>query len=108
MRRLSWLVCIATDTVTRQWCGTVHWRMLVAGRSTLEESYRRATTQGPILERKFTRISRLASQKDRFLTAKQNGLLYQRHCSETPGKPADYLFSGTVGQCLLSPCNGGP
>ena len=63
MRRPSWLVCIATDTVTSQWCDTVHLRILVAGRSTLEGSYRRATTQGPIIERGLTQISRAGNPK---------------------------------------------
>ena len=35
----------------------VHLRILVAGRSTLQESYRRATTQEPIAERRLTQIS---------------------------------------------------
>ena len=63
MRRPSWLVCIATDTVTRQWCGTVHLRMLVACSPTLEESYRKATTPGPIIERGLTQISRAGIPK---------------------------------------------
>ena len=92
-------------------------RILVAGRSTLEESYRRATTQEPIVEGVSLVSPGLASQRDRFLTAKQGRLLYQRHCSRRPdavvwaplvGRPADYLPSGTVCQWLPAPCNGGP
>ena len=48
------------------------------------ESYRRATTQGPIIEGGSLVSPGLASQRDRFLTAKQGRLLYQRHCSVTP------------------------
>ena len=38
-------------------------RMHRDGHLTLEESYRRATTQGPIIERGFTRISRAGIPK---------------------------------------------
>ena len=58
--------------------------VVVAGRSALEESYRRATAQGPIIERGSLVSPGLASQRDRFLTAKQGRLLYQRHCSRRP------------------------
>ena len=37
--------------------------VVVAGRSTLEESYRRATTQEPIIERRLTQISRAGNPK---------------------------------------------
>ena len=91
---------------------------VVACSPTLEESYGRATTQEPIIEGGSLVSPGLA--RDRFLTAKQGRLLYQRHCSEsseTPrcrgwaplvDRPADYLPSGTVGQWLPVPCNGGP
>ena len=54
---------------------------VVARSPTLEENYRRATTQGPIIERGSLVFPGLASQRDRFQTAKQGRLLYQRHCS---------------------------
>ena len=117
MRRPSRLVCIATDTVSRKWCGTVHSRILDAGRSTLDESYRRATTQEPIIDGGSLVSPGLASQRDRFLTAKQGRLLHQRQPllldAQMPwgghqlGRPADYLPPGTVGQWLPAPCNGG-
>ena len=84
MRRPSWLVCIAT-ALSRE---TMVWyRPLedaVACSPTLEESFRRATTQELITEGGSLVSPGLASQRDRFLTAEQGRLLYQRHCSKTP------------------------
>ena len=57
---------------------------VVACSPTLEESYRRATTQKPIREGGSLVSPGLASQRDRFLTAKQGRLLYQRHSVSTP------------------------
>ena len=118
MRRPSWLVCIATDTVTRQWCGKVHLRMLslavprwkraAAGRRPKDRSQLGGSLVSP----------GLASQRDRFPTAKQGRLRHQRHSSSTPrcrgmgtlrdGRPADCLPPGTVGQWPPAPGNGGP
>ena len=56
MRRPSWLVCIATDTVTSQWCDTVHLRH--AGREQPKGDDPR-TDHG----RGFTRISRAGIPK---------------------------------------------
>ena len=70
----------------------------------------RATTQGPIRwKRGLTQISQAGNPKRKRPNC---------HRSETPrsrgvgtlrdGRPADYLPSGTVGQWLPAPCNGGP
>ena len=71
--------------------GTMVWYCpledVVACSPTLEESYRRATTQEPIIEGGSLVSPGLASQRDRFLTAKQGRLLYQRHCSESSETP---------------------
>ena len=84
MRRPSWFVCIATDTVTRQWCSTVNLKML----SLAVPRWKRATEGRRPKDRSLEGGSLvspgLASQRDRFLTAKQGRLLYQRHCSKTP------------------------
>ena len=79
---------------------------------------RRATTQGPIRERGFTRISRAGIPKRPLPncqagpTASSTPLLLnpQMPWGGHPllGRPADYLPPGTVGQWLPAPCNGGP
>ena len=55
---------------------------VVACSPTLEESYPRATTQGPIIEGGSLVSPGLASQRDRFPTAKQGRLLSES--SDTP------------------------
>ena len=91
---------------------------VVACSPTVEESYRRATTQGPIIERGSTRISRAGIPKRPLPncqagpTASSTPLFQdaQMPWSGHPllGRPADCLPSGTVGQWLPAPCNGGP
>ena len=81
----------------------VHLRILVACRSTLEESYRRATTQEPIIEGGSLVSPGLASQRDRFLTAKQGRLVYQRHCSRRPDAVG---WAPLVGQARSLPPSG--
>ena len=64
--------------------GTMVWYCpledVVACSPTQEESYRRATTQEPIIEGGSLVSPGLASQRDSFLTAKQG----QRHSFSTP------------------------
>ena len=65
-------------------------------------------------KRGFTRISRAGNPKRKRPNCQSRvRLLKQRHRCETPrsrgvGRPAYYLPSGTVGQWLPAPCNGGP
>ena len=82
---------------------------------TLEESYRRATTPKPI---RGQGVDGLASQRDRFLTAKQGRLLHQRHFFSTPrcrgvgtlcvAGPLATSLRGLWVSGLLPPYNGGP
>ena len=77
-------------------------------RSTLEESYRRATTQEPIMNGGSLVSPGLATQRVRGLTA-----IVPRNPDAVGwhpwlDRPADYLPSGTVGQWPPVPCNGGP
>ena len=61
MRRPSWLVCIATDTVTRQWCSTIHLRMLSLAVPRWRELPRGDDPRTD--HRGFTRISRAGIPK---------------------------------------------
>ena len=71
MRRPSWPVCIATDTVTRQWCCTVHHLPDGNKQSHAGESYQRATSQGPIIRGGSLKTPGLATQRERGLNCHQ-------------------------------------
>ena len=78
-------------------------------RSTLEENYRRATTQEPIMNGGSLVSPGLATQRERGLTAivpKSPDAV--GWAPSSVDRPADYLPPGTVGQWLPVPCNGGP
>ena len=114
MRRPSWLVCIATDTVTRHWCGTVHLRML----SLAVPRWMRATERRRPKDRSWKGVHSYlpAGIPKRPLpncqagpTALSTPLFREFRDAQMPwGGQGPLTTSLRGGQWLPVPCNGGP